>query len=407
MGDGLKRSRRMDRSDGTARRLRSTFGVRLAGAGLCTAGLAFIGFGTLGAPATKGLSLTSAPTCASSTECIKPSQVPTSVANSTCSSQDIPGNSAPDNTDSWWHFVVPNSQNWSFTGSGFTATFTGGSVESVTYVQAMGGVFKGVVVEADGGATLTNAFVTDSGTNEPSEQEGTGPEGDDFVLSSSCGGDATTSTTATVSTTKTVTAPGTTVTTTVSGPTTTTTAPGTTTTTTAPGTTNTKTVTVSTATTVTVPTTVTDNTTQTNTATTTVSKTTTTTVTAPGTTVTVTTTVPTTNTVTTTVTSNHTATTTVTAPTTVTVKTTATNTTTATGTVTATTTKTVTTGTGAASTSSSSTSSSTPTSGVQAATTTPSTGSGSDIAFGTGLVLLVTGGGLIAGAARITRRKKS
>lgn len=395
MAGDMNRSEHLSRSERTPRKLRSTLGVRLAGAALCTAGLAFIGFGTLGAPATKGLSLTSAPTCATGTECIKPSQVPTAVANTTCTSQDIPGNSAPDNTDSWWHFVVPSSQNWVFTGSGFTATVTGGSIENVSFVQPMTGGFKGVVVEADGGVTLTNAFVADSGTNEPSEQEGTGSEGDDFVLSSSCGGDATTSTTATVSTTKTVTAPGTTVTTTVSGPTTTTTAPGTT---------NTTTKTVSTATTVTSPTTVTNNSTATSTVTTTVNTTVTKTTTAPGTTVTTTVTVPTTATATTTVTSNHTATTTVTAPTTVTAGTTVTSS------ATATTTKTVTTGSAGSptsSTSSSSSTSKTPTSGVAAATTTPSTGSGSDVAFGSGLVLLVAGGGLIAGATRITRRKKN
>lgn len=413
MGDGLKRSQRMDRSDGSARRLRSTFGVRLAGAALCTAGLAFIGFGTIGAPWSKGLlNLTSAPTCAASTECVRASQVfpPVSPNDKTCDSGTIPDITDFYPADTYWHFVVPSNQNWLFTGSAFTATFTGGTVEHIYYVQQKStspNTYMGVVVEATGGSVLTNAFVADSGTNEPSEQEGTGPEGDDFNLSSYCGPSTTTTTTASVTTT--VTAPGTTVTKTVTGPTTTTTAPGTTTTTTAPSTTNTKTVTVSTATTVTVPTTVTNNTTQTNTATTTVSKTATTTVTLPGTTVTVTATVPTTNTVTTTVTSNHTATTTVTAPTTVTEKTTATNTTTATATATATTTKTVTTGSASspASSTTSSSSSSTPTSGTQAATTTPSTGSGSDIAFGTGLVLLVTGGGLIAGATRITRRKKS
>jgi len=377
------------------RRLRSTFGVRLAGAALCTAGLAFIGYGTVNGPAKSMLGLTAAPTCATGTECVMASQLPTNVASSTCSSTDIPGNSAPDNTDSWWHFVVPSSQNWSFTdASKFTATFTGGSIESVTIVQSG----KGIVVETDGGATLTNAFVTDSGTDETVELEGTGPEGDDFVLSNSCGGGTTSSTTATVSTTKTVTAPGTTVTTTATGPTTTTTAPGTTTT--APGTTTTKTV--STATTVTSPTTVTNNTTATNTVTTTKTNTAATTVTAPGTTVTVTTTVPTTATATTTVTSNHTATTSVTAPTTVTVGTTVTNS------ATATTTKTVTTGSAGSPTSStSSSSSSTPTSHVQAATTTPGTGAGSDLEFGTGLVLLVAGGGLIAGATRITRRKRN
>lgn len=378
------------------RRLRSTFGVRLAGAALCTAGLAFIGYGTVNGPAKSMLGLTGAPACAAETECVKASQVPTNVANSTCSSTDIPGNSAPDNTDSWWHFVVPSDQNWVFTGSGFTASFTGGTIENITFVQPRTGGYKGVVVEADGGATLTNAYVTDAGTTETVELEGTGPEGGDFVLSNSCGGGTTSSTTATVSTTKTVTAPGTTVTTTVSGPTTTTTAPGTT---------NTTTKTVSTSTTMTVPTTVTNNTTATNTVTTTKTNTATTTVTASGTTVTVTTTVPTTATAATTVTSNHTATTTVTAPTTVTAGTTITNT------GTATTTKTVTTGSAASpassTTSSSSSSSSTPTSGVAAATTTPSTGAGSDLAFGTGLALLVAGGGLIAGATRITRRKRN
>lgn len=372
MGDRMKRLLHLNRSADGHRRLSSTIGVRLAGAALCTAGLAFIGFGTIGAPATKGLNLTSTPTCSTGTECIKASQVPTTGDTTGCT--DI-GNlvGTLDSTDSYWHFVVPAQQNWVFTGTtgSFTVALTGGSVESITFVQPTTGGFMGVVVVTDGGATLTNAFVSDSGTTESAELEGTGPEGDDFVLSSTCASSLTVTTSSTTST----------VTTTTTTPTTTTTA-----------TTSTKSTTATVSTTVTTPTT----TTKTTTETTSVPFTTTVTT---GTTSTETTTVPTT--VTTTTTSTGSTTKTVTNSTTLTVPTTLTAPTTVT------TTKSVTVTAPASSlSSSSSTSSSTPTAAVHAATT-PSTGSGSDLEFGVGLVLLVGGGGLIAGATRITRRKKS
>jgi hypothetical protein len=383
----------MKRSGGSHRRLSSTLGVRLAGAALCTAGLAFIGFGTIGSPLSlfgaKNTTVTvTDPGCNSTTtNCINESFEGKTVAQDNVSC-DFPS-AIP--TDDAFLFVLPASGNpkATFVPGTFFAIFAGIPNPVPGLVGAGGNnTNKFAEVYVPAGSILEEAYsqVTD-GT--------TAIFGESFNVTGGCVANSTTTTsntTATLSTTKTVTAPGTTVTTTVSAPATTKTAPGTT-----------RTSTVSTTTTLTSPTTVTNHTTATNTATTVVSNTTTTTVTAPGTTVTATTTVPTTQTVTTVTTSNHTATTTITVPATVTAPTTVTNT------ATATTTKTVTGGTGASSTSPSSSSSSsrTPTAGVQAATTTPSTGGGSDIEFGAGLVLLVAGGGLIAGANRITRRKKN
>ena len=394
MGGGLNRSEHLNRSEGKPRRLPSTLGVRLAGAALCTAGLAFIGFGTVGSQwslfSAKNTGVVADPGCDSSTtNCLNESFEGNTIAQDKLNCDFT---SRFPNEDAFL-FVLPSKGNSqpTFVPGTFFAVFQGiGSpVQGTVGVPDVGnGDQKFAVVYVAAGSVLEEAY--SQATN------GTPVFGDDFNVTGGCEATTTTTTTgstATVSTTKTVTAPGTTATTTVTGPTTTTTAPGTTATTTK---------TVSTATTVTSPTTVTGHTTATNTETTTVNTTVTTTTTAPGTTVTVTTTLPTTVTVTTVTTNNHTATTTVTAPTTVTAGTTLTNT------ATATTTKTVTAGSASSPASStSSSSSSTPTSGVAAATTTPSTGSGSDIAFGTGLALLVAGGGLIAGATRITRRKKS
>ena len=398
MAGDVNRSEQLGRSEGKPRRLRSTLGVRLAGAALCTAGLAFIGFGTVGSQwslfSAKNAGVVADPGCDSTT--------------TNCLNESFEGNTiAQDNVQCDFTSQFPNEDGFLFvlpTKGNSNPTFVPGTFFAV--FQGIGSPVQGTVGVpgvANGAQKFAVVYVPAGSVLEEAYSQATNGSpvfGDDFNVTGGCDATTTTTTTstgstATVSTTKTVTAPGTTVTTTVSGPTTTTTAPGTT---------QTTTKTVSTATTVTSPTTVTNNTTATTTATTTVNTTVTKTTTAPGTTVATTVTAPTTvtNTATTTVTSNHTATTTVTAPTTVTAHTTVTSS------ATATTTKTVTTGSAGSPTSStSSSSSSTPTSGVQAATTTPSTGSGSDIAFGTGLVLLVAGGGLIAGATRITRRKKN
>lgn len=399
MGDRLKRLLHMNRSGDAHRRLSSTMGVRLAGAALCTAGVAFIGVGTIGSPfslfSAKNATVTVVdPGCPDATTLV-------------CLHEAFEGNTiSQDNVTCDFTSLFPNEDGFlfvlpdhgikpapEFTAGTFEAQFAG-IASPVTGFVGVGGnnTAKFAEVYVPAGSILEEAW-----SNATSG--GSAVAGDDwFNVTGGCPATTTSSnTTATTVSTKTVTAPGSTVTVTVSGPTTTTTAEG--------GT-KTKTVTVSTPTTVTVssPTTETVHSTVTKTETSTLPGTTiTTTETAPGTTVTKTETASVTVTVTKTVTSNGTVTLTVTTPTTVTAPTTITNT------VNETTTKTVTTGSASspASSSSSSSSRSTPTAGTQAATTTPSTGSGSDIAFGSGLVLLVVGGGLIAGATRITRRKKS
>lgn len=311
-----------------AGRVLSALQVRLAGAALFTAGLAFIGFGTLGSPMFKSNIALTASTCAANTECVHATQVPTSGDSTGCSDIASLLGTALDPTDSYWHFVIPASQGFAFNGTNFTATFSGGSTESTTFVQGSNGSFMGVVVEADGGATLQNAVVTEAGiTGETTEAEGTGAEnsdaGGDFQLSSTCATPATSTTSSSTTST-----------------------PGTTT------------------------------------------QTTTRTTTAPGSTVT------TTSTTTSTTSTGSTQKTTVTDSTTVTVPTT----TTVTG-------GTPGSSTSSGSSSSSSTSSPTTTSAgvLPATTTTP--GTGADVEFGAGLLLLVAGGGLVAFASRIARRK--
>lgn len=316
-----------------AHRVTSALQVRLAGAALCTAGLAFVGFGTLGAPLAKGGIALTAATCAADTECVHATQVPTSGDNVGCTDISALLGQALDPTDSYWHFVIPGSQGFAFNGTNFTATFSGGATETTTFVQGSSGNFMGVVVEADGGATLQNAVVLESGiTGESTEAEGTGAEnsaaGGDFQLSSTCATPATSTTSSGTTTSNTTTAPGSTT------------------------------------------------------------LTTTKTTTAPGSTVTTTST--TTSTTSTTSTTASTQKTTVTDSTTVTVPTTTT----------------VTGGTPGSSSSSSSVTTSSPTTtsaGVLPATTT-TPGTGADIEFGVGLVLLVTGGGFVAFATRMTRR---
>lgn len=357
----------------------SAFQVRLAGAALCTAGLAFIGFGTLGTAATQsgGLALTgnTTPACSTGHECLH-----NTTASSDCTGMaDLLNVASLDSTDSYWHFVIPKDFLFVNNPSSLTFSFSGGSVEKVTYVQAMSGGFKGIVVETDGGTTLNFMSVTDAGTTETTEAEYDGSEGGEINLSSTCpsGTSSTTSSSHTSSTpasssqtssrfttTKTITAPGSTVTTTITGPTSTTTAPGTTKATTLTNaTTQKETITETVPTTITV-TTVSGNT-VTKTLTTATIVVTTVTVAGEGSTKTVT------------------NSTTVTVPTTVTV----------TG---------GTPGSSASSSSSTTHPSSTAAGVLPAETTTPTTGA--DLEFGVGIVLLVTGGGLLAFAARITRR---
>ena len=334
--------------------LGSALHVRLAGAALLTAGLAFMGFGTLSTAVSSGVQLTTAPTtsCAADTECLHVTAPPPISGDDLGCSSIAMLVGALDPTDSYWHFVIPDSQGFQFNGSNFTATFKNGATEVVTYVQPKGAGFKGVVVEADGGAQLVTAVVAESGiTGETTEAEGTGTEnsasGGDFQLSSSC--------------------------VTPSSSTTTSGTPGT-------------------------------------------SKSTSSSLSSSKTTSSVTTTLPTTVTVTTTNSNGSTVTRTVTAATTVVSTVTvagegSTQTVTNSTTVTVPTTVTVSGGTPGSSGSSSSSatpassnSTSSSSAGVLPATTsTPSTGA--DIEFGVGLVLLVCGGGMVTFAARIARNK--
>ena len=395
-----------------------TLRVRLAGAAIATAGLAFMGFGTLGSSVITNTQLTGAFTCNTGQECVKGAQVPTTATAFTVDCGFI---SNPDPTLDYWHFVVNSNKDtggWDFTdGSKFVSVFNNVTVNGGLTITHSG--MQGYV-SSPAGETLDWAYITDDGTDEggtepetaKGESEGNEPNGGDFVLSSTCPGTpaktstTTTTTTSTVPTTATVNA--------------------TTTVTNTAFSTSTQTVTVGSKSTVTATTTQTvsggtvtqtsgTTTTTTTTSTATSPTTTTTTTTASGSTVTVTTTHVTTvqttvtagslGTVTTTTTTTQ-PNTTVTDPGTTVTNTVAggpgpgTNTTT-------TTTVTLSGGSGAGSASGTATTAatSTPASGVLGlGTGVPNTGA--DVEFGVGLLLVVGGGSLALGATRLTRRRR-
>ena len=367
--------------------LKTTTGVRLAGAALSTAGLAFIGFGTLGAATVIGpIALTASGDVFVDTvnppnnngnehdphlpcENIFVFGDKLSTTSGTFTVNGIPPSAKPEHQD----FPATGTAPWSGNTSGGAALIA--TIPVATLIsnanangdtpQANQGLHFKLYV-SDGTSTKTKTFWVDCSAQVTSTQ----------TVTKTVSGPTSTTTT-------TISGPTTTTTTTAAGTTTTTTAPGSTTTTTAPATTTTVTnaTTVTATVTTTVPVTVTE-----------------TTATVSVGTVTRTVTVPETVTRTVTTASNGTATRTVTHSTTVAAPTTKTQT------------KTVTTGSPGSSSSSPSSSTSTSSStsstraGVQgASTSTPATGA--DLEFGGGLVLLVVGSGLVAFARRITGHK--
>lgn len=200
----------------TSRRATNAFAARLAGSVIGVAGITLMGAGTFGSPAgafaaDRPSTPTNSNACASDQECIQPTAVPSTGNQAGCSGiAGLLKVDSLDSSDSYWHFIVPDAEGYELNGTAFNASFGGANAEvTVTYVQQQkDGGYKGVVVEADGGVTLTWAWVPESGImGESTEAEGTGAEDSDgngdFVLSSTCAGgsSSTTTTSSTNSTT--------------------------------------------------------------------------------------------------------------------------------------------------------------------------------------------------------------
>ena len=200
----------------TSRRATSAFAARLTGSVVGVAGITLMGAGTFGSPAgafaaDRPSSPVNTNVCTSVQECIQPTAVPSTGDQAGCTAiAGLLNVDSLDSSDSYWHFVVPNSEGYELNGTAFNASFSGGNTEfKVTYVQQKGdGGYKGAVVEADGGVSLSWAWVPETGImDESTEAEGTAAEdtngNGDFVLSSSCAGDssATTSSSSTTSST--------------------------------------------------------------------------------------------------------------------------------------------------------------------------------------------------------------
>lgn len=327
------------------RRLSRTLAIRIAGAVVFTAGLALMGIGTISSPVTGGNFkgvVTTVQTIVSISE---------NCTNGTTTGTLTVLNPVAGDTvtlEVYAHSIVTGD--WVATGATDIITMV---ANQTTYSYSISNI-PSQYLDTSVYNTLRVQVYSTTGTFA-----GTTTKGVSYV----CGTATTTTSTALTTSSKTLTT------------TTTSTA-----TTTAPG----------------------SSTTSTATTGTTVTTTKTTTSTSPGSTTTVTVTSPTTSTVT----SSGTTTTTVRSTTTSPLTTTVTQTTTVTAPA------------SSASSSSSSTSSATPGSSTTPSTTTtashalgistttPVTGSGSDWEFGVGIALLTAGGGLVAGAGRIARRKK-
>lgn len=198
----------------TPRRATTAFAARIAGSVVGVAGITLMGAGTFGNPGSVFAAgnhngpVVSDFTCAADQECLHPAQVPTTGDQAGCTAiAGLLKVDALDSSDSYWHFIVPASELFEFNGTTFDTNFSGGTSETVTFVQQQkDGGYMGVVVEADGGVTLNWASVPESAImDESSEAEGTGAENSDgngdFTLSGSCAGDGTTSSTTSSSTT--------------------------------------------------------------------------------------------------------------------------------------------------------------------------------------------------------------